>query len=257
MGRAGGGHHRGAEGNLQRRPVAWPPALCSRREVRLTSSASTVACLFVLASGVALGSDGFVFTGGTERARYVVEQMLSNASQVRDSMGAIGFKVEVIGRDQVLSDLPDYAALKGKKTRDGRYFDTGTRGVGDKVKCSVGEENLLCFAKKPYRQEDVLVHEFSHSIHRHLSANLAGAIDAAYAQAMKEGLYPRDIYMARDAGEYWAEGTQAWFGVTLRTDVNAGVNTRLKLQEHDPRLAAILEKVYGSTAIAHYKDCKY
>jgi hypothetical protein len=232
--------------------------------MRLGSYASTVGCLLALASGVALGSAGFAFTGGPgvseeaiERARYVVEQMLSNAPQVRDSMSTIGFKVEVIGVNQVLSDLPDYAALKGRKTRDGRYFDTGTRGVGDKVKCSVGEENLLCFPKQPYRQEDVLVHEFSHSIHRHLPANLAAAIDAAYAQAIKEGLYPKDIYMARDAGEYWAEGSQAWFGVTLRTDVNAGVNTREKLEAHDPRLAAILEKVYGSASIAHYKDCKY
>jgi hypothetical protein len=231
--------------------------------MRLVAHASTIG-LFLLASGAALASAEISFIGGSGvsdealgRARYVVEQMLSNAPEVRDSMTAVGFKVEVIGVDQVLSDLPDYAALKGRKTRDGRDFDTGTRGVGDKLKCSVGEENLLCLPKQPYRQEDVLVHEFSHSIHRHLSANLVAAIDAAYAEAMKAGLYPKDIYMARNAGEYWAEGTQAWFGVTLRADVNAGVNTREKLKEHDPRLASLLEKVYGSASIAHYKDCRY
>jgi hypothetical protein len=231
--------------------------------MRLGAHTSTIG-LFLLVSGGALANAGIAYTASTgvsedalQRARYIVEQMLSNAPEVRGSMEAVGFKVEVIGVNQVLSDLPDYATLKGRKTRDGRDFDTGTRGVGDKLKCSVGEENLLCLRKQRYWQEDVLVHEFSHSIHRHLSANLVSAIDAAYAEAMKAGLYPKDIYMARDAGEYWAEGTQAWFGVTLRTDVNAGVNTREKLKDHDPRLASVLEKVYGSASIAHYKDCRY
>jgi hypothetical protein len=192
-----------------------------------------------------------------QRARYVVDQMLSNAPEVRERMNAVGFKVELIRRDQVLSDLPDYAAFKGKRTRDGRDYDTGTRGVGGPRKCSVGEENLLCLPRQKYREEDILVHEFSHSIMANLGAELNDAIQAAYGEAMKEGLYPAGAYMARDAGEYWAEGTQAWFEVTLRNDVNGGINTRQKVEAHDPRLAAILERVYGSTRISHYRACTY
>ena len=62
-----------------------------------------------------------------ERAQFVVQQMTSASPRIREKMVSIGFKVEIIGKDQVLSDLPDYAHLKGQKTRDGRDFNTGTR----------------------------------------------------------------------------------------------------------------------------------
>ncbi|GIL51691.1 hypothetical protein Vafri_7630 [Volvox africanus] len=45
--------------------------------------------------------------------------------------------------------------------------------------------------------------------------------------------------------EYWAEGTQAWFDATIRTDVTSGVNTREKLRQRDPGLAAMMTRAYG------------
>jgi len=50
-------------------------------------------------------------------------------------------------------------------------------------------------------------------------------------------------YMMENADEYWAEATQAWFGATVRTDVNSGINTRSLLQERDPELAQLLAQV--------------
>src|SRR5271155_3204690 len=54
-----------------------------------------------------------------KRAQFVVQQMTSASPKILEKMAAAGFKVEIIGPDQVLTDLPDYADLKGKKTRDG------------------------------------------------------------------------------------------------------------------------------------------
>lgn len=51
--------------------------------------------------------------------------------------------------------------------------------------------------------------------------------------------------MMSNVDEFWAEGTQAWFDATVRTDVNSGVNTRVKLKAHDPQLAAVLAHVFG------------
>ncbi len=169
----------------------------------------------------------------------------------------MGFTVEIIGKDQVLSDLPDYAYLKGKKTRDGRDFDTGTRGVGGRDMCSIGEENLLCLSNQAYRKEDVFVHEFSHSMMAHMDAGDVHQIEAAYKNAVDKELYPKGIYMMANSGEYWAEGVQAWLGVTLRTDVNGGFNTRQKIKDHDQALAAVLEKVYGSVQLQHSPGCAY
>jgi hypothetical protein len=191
------------------------------------------------------------------RAEFVVQQMTSESPKIREKMVAIGFKVEIIGRDQVLSDLPDYANLKGKKTRDGRDFDTGTRGLGGPRMCSVGEENLLCLRPQHYWEEDVFVHEFSHSMMAEMDAADVQEIEAAYKNAVDRGLYPQGIYMMATSGEYWAEGVQAWLGVTQRTDVNGGFNTQEKIRDHDRALAAVLEKVYGRLQLQHASGCVY
>jgi hypothetical protein len=183
--------------------------------------------------------------------------MTSHSPEIREKMVASGFTVEIIGKDQVLSDLPDYAYLKGRKTRDGRDFDTGTRGVGGREMCSIGEENLLCLSNQTYRKEDIFVHEFSHSMMDHMDADDVREIAAAYKNAVDKELYPKGIYMMADCGEYWAEGVQAWLGVTLRTDVNGGFNTQQKIKDHDKALAAVLEKVYGSVQLQHSPGCAY
>ena len=86
---------------------------------------------------------------------------------------------------------PDYAHLKGKKTRDGRDFDTGTRGLGGREMCSIGEENLLCLSNQRYRQADIFVHEFSHSMMANMDAEEIREIEAAYKNAVHKKLYPR------------------------------------------------------------------
>jgi hypothetical protein len=192
-----------------------------------------------------------------KRAQFVVEQMTSETPKIREKMVANGFAVEIIGKDQVLSDLPDYAHLKGKKTQDGRDFDTGTRGLGGRERCSVGEENLLCLSQQHYRQEDVLVHEFSHSMMQNMEEDDVHAIEAAYQNAVDRELYPKGIYMMANSREYWAEGVQAWLGGTLRTDVNGGFNTQQKIRDHDKALAAVLEKFFGTRQLEHAPGCSY
>ena len=192
-----------------------------------------------------------------KRAQYVIKTMISNAPEIRARMAAARFKVEIIGRDQVISDLSDYASLRGKKTFDGRTFDNGTRGVGEKTRCSVGEENLLCLRNQRYWEEDILVHEFAHSIMSNMNADLLGALESAYRNTVRKGLYPASIYMTANSEEYWAEGTQAWFDATIRRDVNGGSNTRASLKAHDPELAAVLERVYGQGQLQRMADCVY
>ena len=192
-----------------------------------------------------------------QRAKYIVDHMLEGLPAVRESMTKRKFKVEIIAKDQVLSDLPDYAPLKGKRTRDGRDFDTGTRGLGGEERCSIGEENLLCLTEQPYRDEDILIHEFSHSIKSNLAREDSAAIDAAFKRASDSAMYPSGIYMIRDSQEYWAEGTQVWFAATRRADVNGGFNTRERLQAHDPKLFEVLQRVYGKAQVEKAKGCKY
>lgn len=45
---------------------------------------------------------------------------------------------------------------------------------------------------------------------------------------------------------YWAEGTQAWFNGTLRTDVTSGLTSREALQALDRPLADCMAAVWGT-----------
>ena len=215
--------------------------------------------------GKALSADGVWIVGSAQvadaafdRAQYIVHQMLTNIPAIRVRMQAEHFRVAIIGSGQVLSDLPDYAQYKGKTTSDGRSYDTGTRGLGGDTLCSIGEENLLCAANQPYYLEDILVHEFAHSIKSHFDYTLASQSESAYQNARGQSLYHSTIYMMASSQEYWAEGTQSWFGVTQRTDVNDGYNTKAKLSAHDPGLAAVLSQVFSNTVIQPLSgNCPY
>ena len=62
--------------------------------------------------------------------------------------------IAIIGRDQVVSDMPPHCHLKGESCAVGeRTFDHGTRGVGGNVgcpTCSVGKQHavLPCYCQR-------------------------------------------------------------------------------------------------------------
>lgn len=78
-----------------------------------------------------------------------------------------------------------------------------------------------------------------------LSDEMRALVQHCYSEAVARGLYPEGCYTISCAEEYFAEGTQAWFDATMRTDVNGGLNTREKLRTHDPALALVLLSAYG------------
>lgn len=59
--------------------------------------------------------------------------------------------------------------------------------------------------------------------------------------------------MMANPEEFWAEGAQAWFHASDRTDVNCGINTRTGLREALPDLAAMMEETFGDGAWS-YRD---
>lgn len=56
---------------------------------------------------------------------------------------------------------------------------------------------------------------------------------------------PADAYIMANADEYWAEASQAWFEATIRMDATGGVTTRAGVRSRDPRLAQLLELIWG------------
>lgn len=101
-------------------------------------------------------------------------------------------------------------------------------------------------------QPSVVIHELSHAFHDRVLGFDNPKIRKAYEQAVKEGKYEKVLhisgrttrhYALKDHKEYFAEGTEAFFGTN---DFYPFV--RAELREHDPGLYAILEDVWGKGA---------
>lgn len=156
-------------------------------------------------------------------------------------------KVSVIGRGQFTTDIPEHSYLKLQQ--GGRDIDGTTRGLGGSKELpvtSVGEENLTMVDDQHYPMENILIHEFGHSVMLiGMSDEERERVRKCYDNARSKNMYSKGIYMISNADEYWAEGCQSWLDATIRTDVNDGHNTRSKLKHHDPELSLLLAETLG------------
>jgi len=101
------------------------------------------------------------------------------------------------------------------------------------------------WAKHPY----VVLHELSHAYHDHYFGYDDPKILKIYNRIMEEGLYDKALlytgkrvrhYGATNQMEYFAEATEAYFGVN---DFYPFV--RAELKEHDPEGYALMERIWG------------
>eukprot|EP00271_Cylindrocystis_brebissonii_P006451 TRINITY_DN19243_c0_g1_i1.p1 TRINITY_DN19243_c0_g1~~TRINITY_DN19243_c0_g1_i1.p1 ORF type:complete len:402 (+),score=57.74 TRINITY_DN19243_c0_g1_i1:693-1898(+) len=207
--------------------------------------------------GIAIVGGEKVCLDALMATKEVVERMLQDCPKVLvDELVAYRCKVAVIAKDQVTTDILEHSHLRGSSVFDGRDWDSQVRGLGGTKTiptCSVGEENVLrCpYPEDKYYQESILIHEFAHTIMEvAFDDKLNKRILDIYNRS--KGLYTQGIYMAVDAREYWAEGSESWFNASLRKDVNDGINTREKLRKHDPELAQLMAEVYGDSGTWRY-----
>lgn len=205
-----------------------------------------------LADGIPIRAFECVSDKAVSRAEHLIQRIVREMQpRMLERLYENGADVAIIGRTQVVSDMPMHSFLKGQDIDlgGGRNCDSGTRGVGGSwtvPTCSVGEENLMMEDDPHYPTENILVHEFAHSVMAvGMDEDQRQAVISAYFNARSSQLYKADVYMLANADEYWAEGAQAWFEATIRTDVNSGINTRQKLRKHDPQLAALLQQAFG------------
>jgi len=101
------------------------------------------------------------------------------------------------------------------------------------------------WAKHPY----VVLHELAHAYHDQVLGFEHPGIVEAYEQARDQKLYDNALlytgervrhYGMTDPKEYFAEATEAYFGVN---DFYPFV--RAELNEHDPRMYRVLEQIWG------------
>ena len=162
-------------------------------------------------------------------------------------------RIGIMARYEGTTDIPEHAYLVNDTTLN---WDVRARGLGGDTEnpfSTCAEENILAYQIDKYHAEDILIHEFAHTIHGagilpihpEFNDELKASLDAAVAKGRW-----KNVYASTDIWEYWAEGVQDWFNVNAEVNTDEGdgkhnkVNTREELKVYDPGLYAILAKYF-------------
>jgi hypothetical protein len=118
----------------------------------------------------------------------------------------------------------------------------------DKAK-SIQIRNASRFLRWTLDQPALLLHELAHAYHDRVLGQDHESIAAAFRAAVQEGRYETVLqfdgredraYALENDSEYFAEGTEAFFGTN-----DAYPFVRAELLRHDPKLFEVLQEVWG------------
>lgn len=197
------------------------------------------------AQGFPIVSSAKVADAALLEAVWIIDQMLEHRPDVRAELIRHKTRLCIMATSEFTTDLPDFADLQPKF-----YWDRRARGLGGDVSLSCGEENLLCYPGDPYAAENILIHEFAHTIDaalRRLDPAFGERLETAFREARAAGLW-KGAYAGTNPAEYWAEGVQCWFDNNRENDREHNhVNTRQELKVYDPALAELVLGMFGET----------
>jgi hypothetical protein len=182
-------------------------------------------------------------------AAYLIDRMLAARPDVLQALIDSRVRLAVMACSERTTDIPEHSDLEPAD-----YWNRRARGLGAtrrRPAVSCGEENLLGYRGDPYSRENILVHEFAHTVHQmgvnRLDRSFDGRLRQAYQSALEQGLW-KGTYAASNPSEYWAEGVQSWFDTNRASDGQHNhVDTREELKEYDPALAALIAEVFGDS----------
>jgi alpha-glucosidase len=168
-------------------------------------------------------------------------------AEVLESMTNRDTRVGIMARYEGTTDIPEHAHLAKDTSLN---WDVRARGLGGTVKLPLttcAEENLLCYQIDKYHAEDILIHEFAHTIHGvgiiPIDSTFNKLLQQKLDEAISDGKY-ENTYAKTNIWEYWAEGVQNWFNVNAEVKETDGkhnwVYTRDDMKKYDPALYEIV-----------------
>ena len=183
---------------------------------------------------------------------WAMTSMLSD--DVMNALRKAGTRVTMMGRYEGTTDVPEHAYLAADTTLN---WDLRARGLGGDLEfplTSCAEENVLGYQIDKYHAEDILIHEFAHSVHLvgivQVDPEINDRLQKLLDNAIEKDLW-WNTYRTTDIAEYFAEGVQDWFNVNAEMDHPDGkhnyVNTRDELKERDPGLWQLLSEYFPAT----------
>jgi alpha-glucosidase len=201
---------------------------------------------YVDASGVPVVGSAKVSDEAMREAARIVSLMLKDRPDLVPALNKKLVRVAVMAPTELTTDIPEHSDLTPKD-----YWDKRARGLGAttaRPASSCAEENLLNLKGDRYRRENILIHEFAHTLHTQglnvVDPTFDKKLKAAYAAAMQAGLW-KDAYAATNAAEYWAEGVQSYFDCNDANNASHNdIDTREKLARYDPALFQLIDEAF-------------
>lgn len=174
-------------------------------------------------------------------------------AEVMESLTSRNTRIGIMARYEGTTDIPEHAFLVNDTTIN---WDLRARGLGGTLQMpfsTCAEENILAYQIDKYHAEDIMIHEFAHTIHNvgisPVYPDFNDELQASLDKALAEGKW-KNVYAATNIEEYWAEGVQTWFNVNAEVNNDGGdgkhnkVNTREELKRYDPGLYSILARFF-------------
>jgi hypothetical protein len=201
---------------------------------------------FLNARGLPIIGSYKVSDAALREAAWIVNHMLASREDVRKALIRHKVRVVVMAATELTTDVPEHRNLAPKN-----YWDKRARGLGattDRPAVSCAEENLLNYPVDRYSTENILVHEFAHTIAdlglSSIDKSFEGALRAAYQSSLQSGLW-KNTYAATNFQEYWAEGVQSYFDTNRAGDEQHNdVDTREELAHYDPLLFKLIDDAF-------------
>jgi hypothetical protein len=171
-------------------------------------------------------------------------------------------ELHIIPANRKLTDLPEYASLKGVPTWDKKrtYDDirgAGGQKVGSVIRYAIAEEQLVQVRGHPmaYAPGFVGRHESGHVVQQFaVTKRQSDDLTAAYnARVKARGPWLAPAwYTSGNVSEYFAQGTAAYLGHPYSTsDEDKKMYTKDWLRKNDPALFKLLDEIYGTTSAPH------
>jgi alpha-glucosidase len=205
---------------------------------------------YVDANGIPIVSSEKVRDVALQSARITVLELMAKREDVRKALIAKKFRIMIIGENEEVCDLPEYAPICNTPENI-KFWNWRARGFGSDPEgdcgASCGEENVLCLPGDRYEGESILVHEFAHTFHLVGIAGVDHGFNARlqkmFLKAKSKGLWA-NTYAMTDSAEYFAEAVQSFFNTNRSSEIPNGVHgpisTREKLKQYDPEMYNLL-----------------
>ena len=212
--------------------------------------------------GVAITAPAGVHASALDECMRIVQLEIGNNQYAQEHFQKSKVAIVIIPAHEAMTDMPEFAHLKGGKTFDGRDWSTvrgsgGTPTPSGKFAIAVAEENATpsTDVKSAYPATySIGMHELAHVLESHgMTKEQQARVKQLYASHLArdpgdaKGTFT-DSYGSQNEREYFAQSTNAFFG---RNKMGGNHDGRAWLQANDPNMYAFLVELYDKHEDKH------